>query len=171
MTQEDHWNEYNPKNDSLVSTITIISETRIGSARVLLIKSLQIKNRPNKKDLINSLHFASHPRINGLTEWIISFDRIDAVIESLGYACEDQIKQALVWSWHQVPTGQGILLRDPINTMDLRLIEFLARCEEEEREAVDRWFNEFQPIALETIGTMKVARGTSISSDYSRKEK
>ena len=55
--------------------------------------------------------------------------------------------------------------------MDLRLIEFLARCEEEEREAVDRWFNEFQPIALETIGTMKVARGTSISSQNSKKEK
>ena len=46
--------------------------------------------------------------------------------------------------------------------MDLNLVNFLARCQEEEREAIERWFNEFQPIELSRVGTMSVARGTSM---------
>ena len=46
--------------------------------------------------------------------------------------------------------------------VDLNLVNFLARCQEEEREAIERWFNEFQPIELSRVGTMSVARGTSM---------
>ena len=43
--------------------------------------------------------------------------------------------------------------------MDLRLIEMLGRYQEEELEAIERWFNHTQPLALDTIGGMKIARG------------
>ena len=46
--------------------------------------------------------------------------------------------------------------------MDLNLVNFLARCQEEEREAIERWFKEFQPIELSRVGTMSVARVTSM---------
>ena len=46
--------------------------------------------------------------------------------------------------------------------MDLNLVNFLARCQEEEREAIERWFKEFQTIELSRFGTMSVARVTSM---------
>ncbi len=43
--------------------------------------------------------------------------------------------------------------------MDLRFVEFLGKCQEEELEAIERWFNHTQPLALEIMGSMKIARG------------
>ncbi len=44
--------------------------------------------------------------------------------------------------------------------MDLRLIELLGKYQEEELEAIERWFNHTQPLALEIMGSMKIVRGT-----------
>ena len=44
--------------------------------------------------------------------------------------------------------------------MDLRLVELLGKYQEEELEAIERWFNHTQPLALEIMGNMKIARGT-----------
>ena len=44
--------------------------------------------------------------------------------------------------------------------MDLRLVELLGKYQEEELEAIERWFNHTQPLALEIMGSMKIARGT-----------
>ena len=41
--------------------------------------------------------------------------------------------------------------------------EILDRCNEEEREAVERWFNSFQAIGLSKLNGMSVARGTTMS--------
>lgn len=41
--------------------------------------------------------------------------------------------------------------------------EVLDRCNEEEREAVERWFKSFQAISLSKLNGMSVARGTSMS--------
>jgi hypothetical protein len=49
--------------------------------------------------------------------------------------------------------------------MDLRLVQFLSQCREEEREAIDRWFQDFQPIALTNSGSMSFARGTTRLAD------
>ena len=43
--------------------------------------------------------------------------------------------------------------------MDLRIVELLSKCKEEELEAIERWFNHTQPLALEIVGNMKIARG------------
>ena len=43
--------------------------------------------------------------------------------------------------------------------MDLRLVELLGKYQEEELEAIERWFNHTQPLALEIMGSMKIARG------------
>ncbi|MDC0315902.1 hypothetical protein OAL32_03170 [Synechococcus sp. AH-551-G15] len=43
--------------------------------------------------------------------------------------------------------------------MDLRLVELLGKYQEEELEAIERWFNNTQPLALEMMGSMKIARG------------
>ena len=47
--------------------------------------------------------------------------------------------------------------------MDLRLVALLGKYQEEELEeleAIERWFNHTQPLALEIMGSMKIARGT-----------
>ncbi len=44
--------------------------------------------------------------------------------------------------------------------MDLRLVEMLRHCKEKELEAIERWFNHTQPLALDTFGTMKIVRST-----------
>ena len=44
--------------------------------------------------------------------------------------------------------------------MDLRLVELLGKYQEEELEAIERWFNNTQQLALEIMGSMKIARGT-----------
>ena len=41
--------------------------------------------------------------------------------------------------------------------------EILERCNEEEREAVERWFKSFQAIGLSKLNGMSVARGTTMS--------
>ncbi|QNI58916.1 hypothetical protein SynBIOSU31_02050 [Synechococcus sp. BIOS-U3-1] len=41
--------------------------------------------------------------------------------------------------------------------------EILERCNEEEREAVERWFKSFQAIGLSKRNGMSVARGTTMS--------
>ena len=41
--------------------------------------------------------------------------------------------------------------------------EILDRCNEEEREAVERWFKSFQAIGLSKLNGMSVARGTTMS--------
>ncbi len=41
--------------------------------------------------------------------------------------------------------------------MDLRLVELLGKYQEEELEAIERWFNHTQPLALEIMGSMKIA--------------
>ena len=41
--------------------------------------------------------------------------------------------------------------------------EILERCNEEEREAVERWFKSFQAIGLSKLNGMSMARGTSMS--------
>jgi len=46
--------------------------------------------------------------------------------------------------------------------MDLRLIELLGKYQEEELEAIERWFNYTQPLANEIMGNMKIARGTIV---------
>ena len=47
--------------------------------------------------------------------------------------------------------------------MDLRLVEFLGKYQAEELDAIERWFNHTQPLALEIVGSMKIARGALIS--------
>ena len=46
--------------------------------------------------------------------------------------------------------------------MDLRLLELLGKYQEEELEAIERWFNHTQPLALDIMGNMKIARGTIV---------
>ena len=46
--------------------------------------------------------------------------------------------------------------------MDLRLLEMLGKYQEEELEAIERWFNHTQPLALDIMGNMKIARGTIV---------
>ena len=41
--------------------------------------------------------------------------------------------------------------------------EILDRCNEEERKAVERWFESFQAIGLSKLNGMSVARGTTMS--------
>ena len=43
--------------------------------------------------------------------------------------------------------------------MDLRLIALMGRYQEKELEAIERWFDHTQPLALDMIGSMKIARG------------
>ncbi len=43
--------------------------------------------------------------------------------------------------------------------MDLRLIQFLSECRDEEHEAIDRWFHAFQPITM--AGAIRFVRGTT----------
>ena len=45
--------------------------------------------------------------------------------------------------------------------MDLRLIQFLSECRDEEREAIDRWFHAFQPISMTMAGAISFARRTT----------
>ena len=47
-----------------------------------------------------------------------------------------------------------------VKNMDLRLVELLGKYQEEELEAIERWFNHTQPLALAIKGSMKIARGT-----------
>ena len=46
--------------------------------------------------------------------------------------------------------------------MDLRLLELLGKYQEEELEAIERWFNHTQPLVLDIMGNMKIARGTIV---------
>ena len=46
--------------------------------------------------------------------------------------------------------------------MDLRLLEMLGKYQEEELEAIERWFNHTQLFALDIMGNMKIARGTIV---------
>lgn len=43
--------------------------------------------------------------------------------------------------------------------MDLRLIALMGRYQEKELEAIERWFGHTQPLALDMMGSMKIARG------------
>ncbi|KZR86574.1 hypothetical protein MITS9509_01476 [Synechococcus sp. MIT S9509] len=45
--------------------------------------------------------------------------------------------------------------------MDLRLIQFLSECRDEEHEAIDRWFHAFQPISMTMAGAISFARDTT----------
>ena len=49
---------------------------------------------------------------------------------------------------------------ESVQYMNLRLVELLGKYQEEELEAIERWFNHTQPLALEIMGSMKIARGT-----------
>lgn len=46
--------------------------------------------------------------------------------------------------------------------MDLRLLELLGKYQEEELEAIERWFSHTQPLELDIMGNMKIARGTIV---------
>lgn len=46
--------------------------------------------------------------------------------------------------------------------MDLLLIELLGKYQEEELEAIERWFKYTQPLANDIMGNMKIARGTIV---------
>ena len=45
--------------------------------------------------------------------------------------------------------------------MDLRLIQFLSECRDEEYEASDRWIRAFQPISMTMAGAMNFAMGST----------
>ncbi len=47
--------------------------------------------------------------------------------------------------------------------MDSKLKAALSRCNEEEREAVERWFKSFQAIGVSKRNGMSVARGAATS--------
>ena len=49
--------------------------------------------------------------------------------------------------------------------MDLRLVDFLAQCQEEEQEAVERWFTAFQLMLLSPLGTVADTKVFSDSTD------
>ncbi len=49
--------------------------------------------------------------------------------------------------------------------MDLRLVELLGKYQAEELEAIERWFKHTQPLALEIMGGMKIARGALLNED------
>ncbi len=68
--------------------------------------------------------------------------------------CDDLIEPKLSSSYY--------LLRQIIGTqMDLRLVMLLEKYQKSELEAIERWFDNMQPLALDIMGSMKIARGAS----------
>ena len=61
----------------------------------------------------------------------------------------------------QNPLAQSFAMDPEVRQVLQR--EILDRCNEEEREAVERWFKSFQAIGLSKLNGMSVARGTTMS--------
>ena len=51
--------------------------------------------------------------------------------------------------------------------MDLRLIQFLSKCRDEEHEAIDRWSSHaFQPVSTTMAAVIGVARGATRLAEF-----
>ncbi|BEV35703.1 hypothetical protein CREGCYN_05150 [Synechococcus sp. M16CYN] len=53
--------------------------------------------------------------------------------------------------------------------MDSLMKNSFFKYRQQEKEAIARWFNEFQPIDISIIGNMKIARGIPINMDKDEK--
>jgi len=59
------------------------------------------------------------------------------------------------------------ILPDFCSAMDLRLIQFLSECRDEEHEAIDRWLSHaFQPVSTTMAGVISVARGMTRLAEF-----